>query len=282
MRKPDLIPASHGSDTPLNHALQRRDSDTLKMVAEAVEHKQCMLAYQSIMVTSDTTRVGFYEGLIRVADETGRIIPANSFMPVVERSELGREIDRIALRLGLQTLNENPDIRLSINMSARSIGYEPWMKTLKYWLRRNSTIGERLILEITESSAIDQPEITLDFMTRISEYGICFALDDFGSGYTALKYLRDFYFDILKIDQSFCQGIAQDADNHALVSSMIDIARHFDMLTVAEGVESYDDVQTLTAMGIDCLQGFYFDAPTTRPVWTLRDTKRGKKRSTAA
>ena len=282
MRRSGFDPVPPGMDTPLNHALNKRDSDTLTMVTEAVAHNQCMLAYQSIMIANDLTRVGFYEGLIRVIDETGRIIPAKDFMPVVERTELGREIDRIALRLGLKTLEEHPDLRLSINMSARSIGYEPWMKTLKHWLRRNETIGERLILEITESSAIDQPEITVDFMARIAKHGICFALDDFGSGYTALRYLKDFYFDILKLDSAFCQGISADPDNQALVASMIDIARHFDMLTVAEGVERAEDVQALIAMGVDCLQGFYFNAPTTRPHWAYADRRQAKRRTSAA
>lgn len=282
MRKSRMSDVPPGLDTPLNHAVSKRDSDVLAMVADAVKHNQCMLAYQSVVVSRDLSRTGFYEGLIRVIDDTGRVIPARDFMPVVERAELGREIDRIALRFGLQALNEHADLRLSINMSARSIGYQPWMKTLNHWLKKNPTVGERLILEITESSAIDQPEITTDFMARLAGSGISFALDDFGSGYTALRYLKEFYFDILKIDGGFCRMIADDPDNQALVASMIDIARHFEMLTVAEGVERAEDVAQLVEMGVDCLQGYYFDAPTTRPHWAYADRRSGAARSTAA
>lgn len=269
MRKSRFGNVPPGQDNPLNDALTRRDADIIEQVAHAVAHKQCLLAYQSIIVSRDLSRIGFYEGLIRILDETGRIIPAREFMPVVERTELGREIDRIAIRMGLQALHEYPDLRLAINMSARSIGYQPWMKTLNHWLRKDSTIGERLILEITESSAIDQPEITLDFTARLTEQGICFALDDFGSGYTALRYLKDFYFDILKIDGAFCNNIADEPDNQALVRSMVDIAGHFDMLTVAECVEREDDARVLVEIGVDCLQGFLFDAPTTQPNWAF-------------
>ena len=282
MRRSKFSDIPPGQDTPLNHAVHRRDSDVLDMVAAAVAHNQCLLAYQPVMVSSDLSRAGFYEGLIRVMDETGRIIPARDFMPIVERAELGREIDRVALRLGLRTLHAQPDLRLSINMSARSIGYQPWMKTLNHWLKRDPTVGERLILEITESSAIDQPEITIDFMARLAEKGICFALDDFGSGYTALRYLKEFFFDVVKIDGSFCRTIADDPDNRALVASMIDIAKHFEMLTVAEGVERAEDVECLVNMGVDCLQGYYFDAPTTRPHWAFADRRSGNQRTSAA
>ena len=78
-------------------------------------------------------------------------------------AELGREIDVIALNMGLRTLHENPSIRLSINMSARSIGYQRWMNTLNRWLKKDQSVGERLILEITEGSAMDQPELVVDF-----------------------------------------------------------------------------------------------------------------------
>jgi len=255
-----------GADNPLNAAVSARDRSTLAMVEQAVRHNQTMLAFQPVVVTHDR-RVGFYEGLIRVMDETGRVIPAKDFMPVVERAELGREIDVLALNMGLRTLHENPSLRLSINMSARSIGYQKWLNTLQRWIKKDGTVCERLILEITESSAMDQPELVVDFMDRISRHGVCFALDDFGAGYTALRYLKDFYFDILKIDMQFCNGIAHDPDIRALTAAMLQIGHHFDMLVVAEGVEKAEDVDVLAAMGADCLQGYYFDAPTIRPNW---------------
>ncbi|WP_299624838.1 EAL domain-containing protein [uncultured Tateyamaria sp.] len=256
-----------GADNPLNAAVSSRDRSTLDMVAQAVKHQQTMLAYQPVVVARDPGRVGFYEGLIRVMDETGRVIPAKDFMPVVERAELGREIDCVALNMGFRTLHENPSVRLSINMSARSIGYQRWMQVMNRWLKKDATLGERLILEITESSAMDQPELVIDFMARLSRRGISFALDDFGAGYTALRYLKDFLFDVLKIDMMFCNGIANDPDTQVLTQAIIQIAQHFDMLIVAEGVEQQADVDMLTAMGADCLQGYYFDAPSIRPDW---------------
>ncbi len=256
-----------GSDNPLSYAVAQRDKDTVNMVADAVAHRQTLLAYQPVMRASAQTKVAFYEGLIRVLDATGRIIPAKDFMPAIEESELGREIDVLALRMGLQALRANPGLRLSINMSARSIGYSAWNKTLHRHLRQDSTIGERLILEITESSAMLVPELVVDFMDELQPHGVCFALDDFGAGYTAIRYFKDFYFDILKIDGQFIRGIAQNPDNRAITAALLSIATHFDMLTVAEFVETAEDAALLGEMGVDCLQGFYFSAPTTQPAW---------------
>ncbi|MFC6583171.1 EAL domain-containing protein [Sulfitobacter aestuariivivens] len=259
--------------SPLNHAVNQRDRSVLQMVRDAVRHKQTLLAYQPVMLAQNPDRVAFHEGLMRLLDETGRIIPAADFMPVIEDNELGRDIDVLALRMGLMTLQQNPDLRLSINMSARSIGYRAWNDTMRRFMKRDATLGERLILEITESSAMQVPEIVADFMAEMQEFGVCFALDDFGAGQTAIRYFRDFFFDLLKIDGQFVRGIAQDADNRALMGAMLSIAKHFDMLVVAESVENPQDAAVLADMGVDCLQGYYFSAPTTRPAW-LRSARR--------
>ncbi|NUH65756.1 EAL domain-containing protein [Sulfitobacter sp. S0837] len=256
-----------GAQSPLDHAVTQRDRSTLEMVREAIAHKQTLLAFQPVMRASDPSRVAFYEGLIRVLDATGRVIPAKDFISSIEDTETGRQIDVLALRMGLRALHDNPGLRLSINMSARSIGYQAWNRMLRRWLDRDATIGERLILEITESSAMLVPELVADFMDQLQPYGICFAMDDFGAGHTAIRYFKDFYFDILKLDGQFIRGIAHDPDNRALTAALISIATHFDMLTVAECVENGEDAAVLRQMGIDCLQGYYYAAPTTRPDW---------------
>ena len=259
---------------PLNHAVAARDKSTLQMVRDAIEHKQTLLAYQPVVLAHDPGRIAFHEGLMRVLDETGRIIPAKDFMPVIEDTELGRKIDVLALRMGMQTLQQNPDVRLSINMSARSIGYSEWNATMRRFLTRDSTLGERLILEITESSAMLVPELVADFMGSLQDQGVCFAMDDFGAGHTAIRYFKDFYFDVLKLDGQFCKGIAHDPDNRALTAALISIAGHFDMMTVAESIETAEDAAVLNQMGVDCLQGYYFAAPTVRPPWLQDGAKR--------
>ena len=263
-----------GGDSPLNHAITQRDAATLEMVRDAVAHRQTLLAFQPVMRASDPTSIAFHEGLIRLLDPTGRVIPAKDFMPVIEDTETGRQVDVLALRLGLNALHSHPGLRLSINMSARSIGYHEWNRVLRHWLARDATLGERLILEITESSAMMVPELVANFMDQLQPYGICFAMDDFGAGQTAIRYFKDFYFDILKLDGQFIRGIATNPDNRALTAALMSIATHFDMLTVAECVENAADAAVLVEMGVDCLQGYHFAAPTTRPAWLGFDRMR--------
>jgi len=263
-----------GAETPIDYAVSHRDAGILDMVRDAVTHNHAMLAFQPVVRSTATNSIAFHEGLIRVLDATGRVIPAGDFMHVVENNELGREIDVLALKFGCRALAQVPDLRLSINLSARSIGYKPYIRVMERWLAKDPTIGPRLILEITETSAIMVPELVVDFMDRLQMHGVCFALDDFGAGYTALRYFKDFFFDIVKIDGQFIRNISQDADNQMLTSVMASIAKQFDMLCIAEKVETQEDVQILQQIGVDCLQGYYFGAPTTTPAWLPVPKKR--------
>ena len=157
-----------------------------------------------------------------------------------------------------------------MNLSARSIGYAPWLRTLEEGLQGAPDTAARLILEITESSAILMPDVVKAFMTDLQDQGIAFALDDFGAGYSSFRYLRDLYFDILKIDGRFINGVHASPDDQALVKALIGIGRHFDMVTVAEGVESPRDAEYLAQIGIDCLQGYHLGVPTLTPDWNMR------------
>lgn len=263
-----------GKSSPLAEALADRDRSTLNMVKRAIAKGEVLLAFQPIVTAKHTDKPAFYEGLIRVLDNTGRVIPAGEFINEIEDTEIGRQIDCLALQLGLDTLAQVPGLRLSINMSARSIGYRRWMDTLNAGLSRGPTIGERLILEITERSAMEMPDVVRAFMDELQHRAITFALDDFGAGFTSFRYLRDFYFDIIKIDGQFCRNIHKDPDNQVLAEALISIGRHFEMFTVAEFVESAEDAEFLADIGIDCMQGYFFGAPTTNPNWVKAGERR--------
>jgi EAL domain-containing protein (putative c-di-GMP-specific phosphodiesterase class I) len=268
----DAYEAEMGS--PLSTAITQRDRDTMVMVRQALARKQVTLAYQPVVSAQEPDRVAFHEGLLRVLDETGRVIPAKDFIEVVETHEMGRMLDCLSIEMGLKTLSEVPSLRLSINMSARSIGYARWRTALDEGLARAPDSAERLILEITESSAMVMPDLVTVFMRELQAKGVSFALDDFGAGYTAFRYLKEFYFDIIKIDGQFIRGIANSPDNQVLTNALISIAQHFEMFTVAEFVENPADAQVLIDAGIDCLQGHYFGVPTLRPSWLLDEKER--------
>ena len=268
------VEARVGLASPLGVAISQGDAATLSMVEDAIRTRRLALAYQPVVLSRDPGRVAFYEGLIRVLEPNGRIIPAADFMDAVEAHELGREIDSASLEFGLVALARHPELRLSINMSARSIGYPRWMRTLKKGLDLGPTVGERLILEITESSAMTVPELVSSFMDDMQGRGVAFALDHFGAGNTAIRYFRDLLFDILKIDGQFIRKIDQDVDNQALVKVLQGVGKHFDMFVVAERVETPAEAECLRQMGVECLQGYLFGAPTVRPVWQTGEVQR--------
>ena len=268
------IDAGPGTASPLGVAISEGDRQTMATVADAIRTKRLRLAYQPVVLSRDPARIAFHEGLIRVLEPNGRIIPARDFMAAVEGHELGREIDCAALEFGLATLAQHSELRISINMSARSIGYARWMRVLKRGLDLGVTVGERLILEITESSAMLVPELVINFMDSLQRKGVTFALDDFGAGTTAIRYFKDFMFDILKIDGQFIRNIHLDADNQALTRALLAIGRHFEMFSVAEAVETPEEAECLRALGVDCQQGYLFGAPTVKPKWLQAQRQR--------
>lgn len=266
------IPARFNS--PLSYADHLQANGIIKTVSDAVIESRVLLSYQPVVTADPKPRIGFYEGLIRILDSTGRIIPARDFIHEVEAMETGREIDRLALRLGLKTLSENPGLRLSVNMSARSIGYRPWYAELERWLAISPYLGERLILEISERSVMQVPELVTGFMKEMRQKDICFAIDGFASGFISLKFLKQMDFDILKIDGQHVQNVAENADNQVLISAIQAMAGEFGMYTVAQNVEAAADAAALVRLGVNFMQGFHYGAPVTRPPWEITAQER--------
>jgi EAL domain-containing protein (putative c-di-GMP-specific phosphodiesterase class I) len=231
------------------------------MVRNALAQDHCALAFQPVVLAGSDGKVAFHEGLIRVLDETGRVIPAGQFMDRIEEDRIGRDIDCAALALGLARLQEMPGVRLAVNVSARSLGDGAWRRVLEKALHEDPDLGHRLILEITEASAMQFPEIVIRFMEEMQPLGVAFALDDFGAGLTAFRHLKDFFFDLVKVDSCFVRAIDQDPDNQVIAEALITIAHQFEMFAVAEGVETAREAEVVTGFGVDCLQGYYYGVP---------------------
>ena len=257
-----------GTASPLEVAGSPADRQTLAMVAEALRLRRMRLAFQPAVYAADPSIIGFYEGFIRLLDQKDHVIPARDFMGVVERQELGREIDCAALTMGLMTLQRNPGIRVAVNMSARSVGYQPWTNILRRTLRQTPALAANLILEINEASAMLVPDVLLPFMEEMRQTGIVFSLDDFGAGITSLQLLRDFRFEIAKIDGRFIRHIDSSVETQPIVRSAIAVAKEFGMFLVAEAVETDAEANWLRDNGVGCLQGYLFSAPTVSPDFT--------------
>ncbi len=125
----------------------------------------------------------------------------------------------------------------------------------------NIDLGDRLIFEIGETSAMMLHENVIRFMAEMQPKGVGFALDGFGAGLTAFRHLKSFFFDLVKIDKSFVRRIDTDPDNQVLAEALITVAHQFEMFAVADGVESPAEAAFLTELGVDCLQGYHFGVP---------------------
>lgn len=252
--------AIHGTapQSPFEWALRARDADLPRLVREALARDRAQLAFQPVVTADIPPRVAFHEGFIRLLDGAGAVLPAGAFFEQVEETDLGRELDCAALRLGLQMLRRHPSLRLAINMSARSIGDGAWRRILDAGVGQ---VGDRLILEISEGSAMTLPEVVQRFMAEMQPKGVSFALDDFGAGLIAFRHLKDFFFDCVKIDRLFVTGIDASPDNQVLAEALVTVAHQFEMFAVAEGVETEGEAAHLRALGIDCLQGYLFGRP---------------------
>jgi len=257
-RDPDLA-------SPLDAAISSQERETIGQVAAALKERRMRLAFQPAVYAADPTVIGFFEGFIRLLNRRDMVIPARDFVAAVEQHELGREIDCAALQMGLMALQRNPQIRVSINMSARSVGYRPWAGILRKALRDRPGLGQNLILEINETSAMQVPDVLRPFMDEMRRCGIVFALDDFGSGMMSLRLLRELRFEIAKIDGGLVRNVDTSPDAQVVVRAAIALAQEMGMYVSAEAVETEGEANWLRTAGVGCMQGYLFGAPTVTP-----------------
>lgn len=251
--------------SPLDAAISAQDRETMAQVASALKERRMRLAFQPAVYAADPGIIGFFEGFIRLLNRRDMVIPARDFIGAVERTELGREIDCAALQMGLMAMQRNPQIRVSINMSARSVGYRPWIAVLRKALRDQPRLGHSLILEINEASALQVPDVLKPFMEEMRGHGIVFALDDFGAGHTSLRLLRELRFEIAKIDGELVKSVDSSVDGQAVVRAAIAVAQELGMYVTAEAVETEGEATWLRAAGVGCMQGYLFGPPTVTP-----------------
>lgn len=227
-------------------------------VVEALRDDRLQLYYQPVVRSGCHDFIAFYEGLARIIMEDDSVVTAGRFIPFIENTPIAIALDRKTLELALNALKKHTNIRLSINMSVQDMVDPTWLSLLD---SAPSEICERLILEVTESAAMSDVDLTIAFMKRARQKGCSFALDDFGAGSTSFRYFKDFRFDIVKIDGLFIRDLPQDADNRVLVKALVDISTHFEMFTVAEFIETEGEASVACELGVDCLQGYLIGKP---------------------
>lgn len=240
--------------------LRQRNMAMVDDVIRALEEGRMRLVLQP-MVDSRTGEPRIYECLLRMKREDGEMVSAGQFIELAEQLGLSRYIDKSALEMAVALLKQHPDLTLSVNVSSLTANEPDWMASLRSLTGEDRSITSRLIVEITETSVIVDMDSMKTFVDTLRELGCRIAIDDFGAGYTSFKNLKALKVDMVKIDGAFVRDLAADLTDQAFIRTMVDIARTFNMETVAEWVGDETTVRLLTEAGVDYLQGYHFGAP---------------------
>ena len=241
------------------------------LINEALEENRFHLYSQPIVpVAGNGNSEGlYYELLLRMEDQKGRIVGPGAFLVAAERYNLTTRLDRWVVDTAFEWLSRHPEFleRLTfcnINLSGQSLGDEEFLKFVNRQFEMTDIPPEKICFEITETVAIANFSAAISFIAKHKERGCKFALDDFGTGLSSFAYLKDLPVDILKIDGTFVKDIPDNAINFAIVKSIHGIAHVMGKKTVAEHVEDEVTLEKLRELGVDYAQGYAIGMP--RPI----------------
>lgn len=223
-------------------------------IVTALNERRILTAFERV-VDARTREAAFYECLVRMQQQNGQILLAPDVVPVAEKLGLIRLVDHRVLELVIAELAETPHVQLSLNISPETTMDVDWWAAIEALMGAHPGVAERLIVEITETAAIQDIDDVQRFVTRLKNLGSRIAIDDFGAGYTSFRNLRKLGVDIVKIDGAFVQNLARSSDDRAFVQTLIDLARRLDIRTVAEWVQDEQSAAMLRDWGCDFIQG---------------------------
>jgi EAL domain-containing protein (putative c-di-GMP-specific phosphodiesterase class I) len=191
----------------------------------------------------------------------GLIVSAGEFIAISEQLGMSRLIDRRTLELSIDVLKQFPDIRLSVNVSGLTASDHEWLVMLHRLTGGRRALTERLTIEITETAAIHDLDLTINFVDTLKELGCRVAIDDFGAGYTSFKNLKILDVDMVKIDGSFVKNLLEEPTNRVFIKTLVELAQTFGLDTVAEWVADEETARICAECGISHMQGYYFGRP---------------------
>lgn len=240
---------------------------TDEIVAALNEHR-IVMAFEPV-VEAVSRQPAFYECLVRMRHGEGEFSLAPDIVPVAEKLGLIRLVDHRVLELVVEELAQSPQVQLSLNISPDTTMDPNWWASIESLFRTYPGVAERMIVEITETVAIQDLDDVRGFVNRLKDFGSRIAIDDFGAGYTSFRNLRKLGVDIVKIDGAFVQNVARSADDRAFVQTMIDLAHRLGLKTVAEWVQDEEAAKLLQGWGCDYIQGRLTGLATTQRPWDL-------------
>jgi diguanylate cyclase (GGDEF)-like protein/PAS domain S-box-containing protein len=231
----------------------------------ALQNEELTLHYQPI-VAVDTRAVHGFEALLRWQPSGSHSIPPSTFVPVAEQCGLIVPISAWVLKKACleaaswrQRYPADPPLYVSINISSKHFSHAGFIGHVKDALEESAIDPQCITIELTESLAMNDVAASFQTMLQLRTLGVKLSIDDFGTGYSSLSYLRRFPVDTLKIDQSFVKTM--DAENYAIVKTIIGLAHNLELKVVAEGVETPNQHQLLALAGCESAQGYLFAEP---------------------
>jgi PAS domain S-box-containing protein len=235
----------------------------------ALAHREVGVAYQPIRRTSDDELIGF-EALARWVHPLLGVVRPDVFVPVAEESGLIHALGDRMLDLACRDVAswnreraalDRPPLVVHVNISARDLQSTSLVERVKVALRQHGVPAHWLILEVTETMLLDDPESALERLRELKLAGIRVAIDDFGTGYSSLSYLRRYPVHMVKIDREFITELASSKQDQCIVRAMVDLSRGLDHVVLAEGVETPAELDVLRAIGCDLVQGYLIGRP---------------------
>ncbi|MGA2836376.1 MAG: EAL domain-containing protein [Acidimicrobiales bacterium] len=236
----------------------RTDLDT------ALAENQFFLLYQPIVDLESTTIRGV-EALLRWQHPIRGVIPPNDFVPLLEDCglivEVGRWVLETACAQAAHWHAQGYDPTMSVNVSMRQLESDSFVEDVRRTLSVHDLDPRSLVVEVTETALMKDANATVSRLQRLKQLGVKIAIDDFGTGYSSLAYLRQFPVDVLKIDRSFIASMDGTADSFALIHTMVELGRALGLVTLAEGIEHEDQLESLRGHQCHSGQGFMFSKP---------------------
>ncbi len=252
--------------------LTQLDSDTAVVHRDTLERELRAALYGNELdvhfqpqVNLTTGECVSAEALIRWIRPDGKSVNPALIASVCEERGMMAQLTHYVLNTALRHLmfwrTQGVDISVAINLSAVTLADTGFPELVGQALSTWDIPGEKLLLELTESSIVQHEVSAIDFMRRLKEHGCHLAIDDFGTGYSSFSYLRQFPLDELKVDQSFVRAIATDKGDRQIVAALVDLAHTFEMHALAEGVEDEETLKVLLELGCDRGQGYHYSRP---------------------
>jgi diguanylate cyclase (GGDEF)-like protein len=234
----------------------RRSSnrESTDIVLSALNERRIRLAFQPI-ISSATGEITMYESLVRMVTPEGEWLGAGAVVPVAERLGFLHLIDHRVTELAFEALRSRPGLILTVNVGADTALHPDWIAAFQAQVALDPEAARRLVVEITETSLIEDINGARSLIESIKARGARVAIDDFGAGHTSFRNMRLLPIDILKIDGTFIKNLARSADDRFFVQTLLQLARHLKIETVAEWVQDEETATLLTSWKVEYLQG---------------------------